>query len=351
LDNIKPLSPVATRDTVFLPAIKSYLTDYNLEFHREQVGLTDKKIQNIYTLNLSLKKGWMINLWKNNEAQISKLITADSVYPFSFPLTHGTNKIQILVIDQNQNPVFKDELNVNYTKSFVNTFRRSISLGNTAERNLALTFDGGSHANHTAHILSILKEKGLTCTIFLTGKFMEQNPAVVKQILADGHEIGNHTYDHPHLTTYAKNQRHQTETHVNYEFLKKQILKTDSIFYRITGEHLKPYWRAPYGEYNQEILTWAAELGYLHIRWTRGFDSFDWVADESSKLYRTPQVFLNKFMEKEKERQSGLNGIIVLMHLGSLRSQDHLFEALPELINFTENRGYSLVRISDLLQN
>jgi peptidoglycan/xylan/chitin deacetylase (PgdA/CDA1 family) len=351
LNNFRPSFPIATRDTVFLPAIKSYLNNFNIEFQRDQVQFSGKRIQNLYTLNLSLKKGWMLNLWKNNQAQISELMKSDNFYAFSIPLDYGTNKLQILVIDQNQNLVFKDELKVDYYKPFVEAFRHSVNLGNTSEKMLALTFDGGSSANHTAQILSMLKENEITCTMFLTGKFMEQNPDIVKQILNEGHEIANHTYDHPHLTTYAKNQLHENEIYVDFDYLRKQLFKTDSIFYKISGEHIKPYWRAPFGEYNKQILTWAAELGYLHIRWTSGFDTFDWVVDESSKLYRTPQVFMESIIEKEKNRETGLNGIIVLMHLGSLRNQDHIFESLPDLINYTLNNGYALVSISDLLKN
>ena len=93
-------------------------------------------------------------------------------------------KLQILVIDQNQNLVYKDELKVDYYKPFVEAFRQSVSLGNTSEKMLALTFDGGSSANHTSQILSMLKENEVTCTMFLTGKFMEQNHSLITILLA-----------------------------------------------------------------------------------------------------------------------------------------------------------------------
>lgn len=350
LSNLQHSQTPAPADTVFLPAVKSFLNQMNPLFRQLNANLRGEKQKNHYLLNLPLKKGWVINLWKNNQPLFSELTKKDSIYPFNVPLDYGKNRLQILIIDYNQNPIFKDELNIDYRTPFVEAFRHSVEMADTHKKRLAFTFDGGSTATHTEEILLILRENHIRCTMFLTGKFMEKYPDLVKDILKDGHEIGNHTYNHPHLTTYSENKHHHTQEYVDKAFLRKQLLKTDSIFYGISGSHLQPFWRAPFGEYNNRILTWAAEEGYLHIRWTSGFDSFDWVDDQSSKLYRTPQQFFLHFEEENKIRQQGLNGIIVLMHLGSHRDHDHIFEALPEIIRFVQNKGYTLVRISDLLR-
>jgi peptidoglycan/xylan/chitin deacetylase (PgdA/CDA1 family) len=178
---------------------------------------------------------------------------------------------------------------------------------------------------------------------------MEMHPGLVKEMVNHGHEIANHTYNHPHLTSFSDDYRHELLPGITREFLHTQLFKTDSIYHEITSQHLKPFWRAPFGEYNQKILTWAAEIGYLHIRWTGAFDTNDWVTDQESDLYMTPDEIFTRIMQAEEKRPFGLNGVIVLMHLGSQRDGDHIFEVLPKLIQTIRDKGYILGCVSDLL--
>ncbi|MCL5960671.1 MAG: polysaccharide deacetylase family protein, partial [Chloroflexi bacterium] len=80
---------------------------------------------------------------------------------------------------------------------------KEIDRGDPNSSMIALTFDAGSGSEPTPKILDTLKERGIHVTVFLTGQWIEQNPELVKRIAADGHEIGNHTYSHPDLTTGA----------------------------------------------------------------------------------------------------------------------------------------------------
>ena len=137
---------------------------------------------------------------------------------------------------------------------------------------------------------------------------------------------------------------------VNREYIHRQLQMTDSIFSKITNSELIPYWRAPFGEYNRQILNWAAELGYRHIRWSPTFDTFDWVTDQSSKLFRTPDDIYRHFLETEQKKEA-LNGVIVLMHLGSTRENGHVYEALTRLIPELKRRNYKLLKISQMLEN
>ncbi len=302
-----------------------------------------------YRLTLPLEKDWVVNVWKNGRPVLTRMCTRKGVFTFPISLNYGENHLRILILNSLSEPVYRDEIRLDYRDRQVELFRHSVRQGDPQQKTIAFTFDGGSDDAHTREILQTLREQNVRCTLFLTGKFMEQHPDLVKQMLRDGHEIGNHTYSHPHLTTYADNRRQETRPEVTFRFLKRQLTRTDSIFHLITGEHLKPYWRAPYGEFNPQILTWAAQIGYLHIHWTRGFDTYDWVTDASSRLYRTPQQIFSNIMNQEKQRRTGLNGIIVLMHLGSHRNNNHIFEILPELIRAVRKKGYSIGTISELL--
>ncbi len=349
LNSLETVAVAASRpDSAYFSALHSYLGNYDAGFQKLQFEAPGVQRQNNYTLKLALRKNWAINIWADGKPVISKFINHDEEEQFSLPLKYGQNRFQMVVLNENQKTVYNDQLSVQYQKSQVELLRHSLNIGSVSNKMLALTFDGGSDDAHTEEILEILRQNNLHCTLFLTGKFMEKHPSLVREMLKDGHEIGNHTFDHPHLTTYSENYRQDTRPEVTRKFLQRELLKTDSIFFGISGKHLKPYWRAPYGEYNRQILTWAAELGYLHVRWTKGFDTYDWITDASSKLYRTPAEIYQHIMAEERSRPQGLNGIIVLMHLGSHRDNNHIFETMPKLIREIKRRGYALGSISDL---
>jgi peptidoglycan/xylan/chitin deacetylase (PgdA/CDA1 family) len=118
---------------------------------------------------------------------------------------------------------------------------------------------------------------------------------------------------------------------------------------------MAPYWRAPYGEHNGEIRAWAAEAGYRHIGWTRGagaaedLDTRDWVADRSSRIYRSREEIAARILEFGRERGEGLAGGIVLMHLNTNRKTDRPHEGLAEILKVLQGRGYRLVTISEML--
>ncbi len=121
----------------------------------------------------------------------------------------------------------------------------------------------------------------------------------------------------------------------------------DSMFRRLTGIHLAPLWRAPFGELNRDILRWAAEAGWKHTGWSLRCDSWDWVADSASKLYRTPNEIVTHF--ERLEQSQGLNGRILLMHLSSERKNEFPYTVLGRLIDSLRGRGYRFVTVSGLL--
>jgi peptidoglycan/xylan/chitin deacetylase (PgdA/CDA1 family) len=336
-------------DSTYFADLQEFINHRSLNF----AGLTAKSLgeraEHQHRLELSLKKHSVVNIWRNDAPVITENVGQEGNQSFSVPLEYGDNSVKVLVIDQSQQITMKQHYSVMYRNPMVELFRKSILRGNRDRKKLAITFDAGSDDSNTREILKILKNLKLNCTLFLTGKFMEGNPDLVKQMIEAGHEIGNHTYNHPHLTSYEQDFQHQLLPHIDRDYLHRQLIKTDSVFFSISGEHLKPYWRAPFGEYNNQILTWAAETGYLHIHWTGSFDTHDWVTDESSQLYRLPDKIYADIMAIEDEHPHGLNGVIMLMHLASNRNGNHVYEILPKLIETVRNKGYALGNITDLL--
>ncbi|MBI5235994.1 MAG: polysaccharide deacetylase family protein [Deltaproteobacteria bacterium] len=230
-----------------------------------------------------------------------------------------------------------------------------ITRGSDQRKRLTITFDGGSDDGDAEAILDALSTRGLTTTIFLTGAFIRKYPALVRRMLLDGHEIGNHTMNHPHLTDFERTFRHNTLSGVDKASVQRELIGAAEAFKAITGEEMSPLWRAPYGEVNDEIRRWAFEAGYIHIGWTsnnkkrESLDTLDWVSDMKSRFYRSPYEIKKRILDFGKDG-NGINGGIVLMHLGTGRRSGRAASILPDLLDALERRGYELVKVSDLVE-
>ena len=332
------------------PFPPNFLKDFKLDslFTKSSEIRRNVLSEKTYNLNIPLEKGWVINIWQNEWPILSQTVLDSKKYQFPIHLNYGKNNLKIGVWDTRQKIVFGDQFEIVYRNSIIDVLRRSVERGNSENSSISLTFDGGANASGTEEILNALESRKIRTTIFLTGQFIIKYPELVTRMLNSNQEIANHTFNHPHLTSYNRNKQQSTLENVNREFIQKQLLSTDSVFYKLTGEHMAPFWRAPYGEYNQQILDWAAECGYMHIRWTKGFDTFDWVEDKESPIYKSSQQVFENIINKDNGKEK-LNGAIVLMHLGSNRTQDQVYKIIPNLIDELRSRDYVIVPISNLL--
>lgn len=197
-----------------------------------------------------------------------------------------------------------------------------IFTGNTSRRQVSLTFDsdGGSAGNAIAY-LDILRAHGIHATWFLTGTFARANPGIVRQIEADGHDIGNHTVDHPDLISPLRSDA----------FICSELVNANHTISALTGRTTRPFFRPPYGNYNYQVRTLAARLGYRTIYWS--IDPADWNSAHSA-AYIENNIFTNL-----------KPGAIILMHVNSA----HEAEALDAVIEGIEARGYTIVPLSALL--
>jgi peptidoglycan/xylan/chitin deacetylase (PgdA/CDA1 family) len=213
---------------------------------------------------------------------------------------------------------------------------------------VALTFDGNASTNRTTELLDLLHQNDLEVTLFVTGKFIEKYPSVIRRAVLAGHEVGNHTYSHPHLTTYEQNRTHQLLPRVTKSWFQMELRKTEEAFRKATGRPMQPLWRAPFGEENRSLRGWALEMGYLHVRWSllegASLDSRDWVADEHSSLYQSSEKIMERLL-----RFPQLGGGIILMHMATHRTEPP-WEKLPSFLEALENRGVEPTTISELLR-
>ncbi len=210
---------------------------------------------------------------------------------------------------------------------------------------ILVSFDAGSSDRGATQILDALSARGIRTTIFLTGEFIRRYPDIARRIAADGHEVGNHTDTHPHLTTYAADGRQVTRLGVDRAFVAGELARTARLYREATGRTMAPLWRAPFGEHNPEIRRWAAEQGYWHVGWTggrSGLDGLDWVTDPGSRSYQPADRLLARLVHHAE------NGGIVLLHLGSDR-EEPVAARIAILFDGLKARGFRFARASEFL--
>lgn len=245
--------------------------------------------------------------------------------------------------------------NVNSATPYSVRSTADLDRGDPNTGRVAITFDGGSYGNGAERILEVLRERKLKATFFLTGEFMKRFPEITRRIASDAHEVGNHCYSHPHLTTFAQNHRQDTLPGLTREFLIEELHKNEELFAKLTGERMVPLWRAPYGEQNETIRLWASEAGYRHVSWTydpktrKSLDGLDWVSDRDSALYLSSNQIVRKILSFDRETEMGLSGGIVLLHLGSERKEDPFYPKLGKLIDGLEEKGYVVGSVSSMI--
>ncbi len=217
----------------------------------------------------------------------------------------------------------------------------------------ALTFDAHSEAQGAAELLALLRERHVRATIFVTGRFADAYPAILRQAVRDGHEIGNHTFSHPHLTTWAVTRRHDTLAGVTRELLQGELSRAAAAITAATGRPPSGLWRAPYGEHNPEVRGWAEELGLVHVDWTHApgdsLDALDWVEEPGTRRFLSPEAIARRLLQFESRNGVPLAGSIVLMHLGTARPDQPLLEALPIVLDETDRRGLRPAPVGELL--
>jgi peptidoglycan/xylan/chitin deacetylase (PgdA/CDA1 family) len=195
-----------------------------------------------------------------------------------------------------------------------------IDRGTSGRPEVALTLDAGADWRPTRQILETLAKEKVRCTFFLTGEWVRENPKTTARIAAEGHEIGNHSWDHAAFTGLTDAQ------------IKEQLERTEALIRETTGKSSRPYFRPPLGARDARVRQAVADNGYLNVYWT--LDSHDSV----QKGITASQI---------KERVLGeiAPGSIVLLHCGSQATAD----ALPEILAGLRERGLSPVPLSRLL--
>jgi len=208
--------------------------------------------------------------------------------------------------------------------------------GQSDNKKLVLTFDDGPDPDYTPRILDILAREHVPGSFFLVGLNAENNIPIVKRIYREGHEIGNHTFTHPNIAKVSR---------------KRAIVEMEAtrlLIECITG-HSTVMFRAPFNadfepEKLEELLPVAIahDKNYLDIG--ESIDPLDWEPGTPAD-----SIFNRVIREKERLTRDSLGGNIILLHDAGGDSREATVEALPRIIKYFKERGYTFTTVADLL--
>ena len=191
----------------------------------------------------------------------------------------------------------------------------------TDEKVLYLTFDCGYENGNTPAILEALKKHKAPAAFFVVGNFIRDNPDLIKQMIKEGHTVGNHTFSHPDMSQISTR-----------ESFSQELSKTEALYQEITGQKMTRWYRPPRGIYSIENLKMAKDLGYHTFFWSLAY--VDWLQDDQP----TPEEAFDKLLGRVHP------GAIVLLHNTSRTNG----QILDELLTRWEEMGYSFGSLNEL---
>lgn len=191
------------------------------------------------------------------------------------------------------------------------------------EKYIALTFDDGPSPTFTNQILDVLALNGAKGTFFVVGKLAEVHPEIVVRESREGHEIGNHSYEHREINRLSPKD------------LQNDLFRAHEAIFRINGVNIKVY-RPISGYYDAKVVQVAEMLHYKVIIWTWGLDSRDWtrtsgeaIASRVLTAIRPGSILL--FHDQGGDRSNTIQALHII--LPALRKQGYRFVTVSRLLD------------------
>ena len=195
---------------------------------------------------------------------------------------------------------------------------KGICLGNKEEKKIYLTFDEGYEAGYTQKILEILKNNEVKATFFITAHYVNTQPDLVKQMIDEGHIVGNHTVNHKRMPD------------LNDEKINTEIMDLHKAIYEKFGYEMK-YIRPPMGEFSERTLQITNSLGYKTVMWSFAYE--DWNEERQPDETKSKEKILNNLH----------NGEIMLLH-GNSKTNTNI---LDYIIKEVKNMGYEFKSLDE----
>ncbi len=210
-------------------------------------------------------------------------------------------------------------------------------------KHIDFVFTAADTADGAERIISTLKKYNIKGGFFFTGEFFEMYPEVVRRLIAEGHYIGSHSYGH---LLYAPWCKRDSLLVTRQEFNEDMFKSYRQL--REFGITDAPYFIPPYEHYNATISSWARQLGLQVINYTPGtLTNGDYTTPEMDRYFSSKEI-LRRIWEYERKDPNGLNGHIMLIHLGTEPTRtDKFYDKLPGLIRDLRRKGYSFTPLKD----
>ncbi len=222
--------------------------------------------------------------------------------------------------------------------------------GDTSLRRMSLIFTGGSFGDGGEHIRRVLRDEGVKAGFFFTGDFYRtpEFAATISGLVEDGHYLGPHSDRHLLYCPWDDREK----TLVSREEFRADIEANFREMARFGVARRKGHlFIPPYEWYNRDIAAWSRDAGLLLFNFTPGTSSNADYTTPSMPEYLSSETIYDRILDYEKKDPAGLNGFILLIHIGTDPERtDKFYLRLGELIRDLRARGYALVRIDELLR-
>ena len=223
--------------------------------------------------------------------------------------------------------------------------------GDTTHKTLSIVFTGGDFGEGGNHIQQVLKTLGVKATFFFTGDFYrnQEFQSIIKKLKSDDHYLGAHSDKH---LLYCDWEKRDSLFVTRNEFLGDLMANYKEMEkFGILPEQAG-YFMPPYEWYNDSISQWTKDAGFQLVNFTSGTRSnADYTTPDMDTYISSEEIF-RSILNYEKTSINGLNGFILLIHIGTAPERtDKFYYRLEDLIQWLKKEGYELVRIDELLGN
>ena len=211
---------------------------------------------------------------------------------------------------------------------------------NPEEKKVYLIFSAHEYAEGGKVIAQTLKKYKAKASFFFTGTFYNnaENKSLIQDLVANGHYLGAHSDAHLLYADWTKRDSTLVTQQQFADDLKANYEKMEAL--GITPEKASVF-LPPYEWYNAESVDWSHQLGLKVINFTPGIRSNADYTTPDMKSYRSSETILNDIKAFEQKDQKGLNGCIMLIHLGTAPERtDKFYNRLGELLSFLKQKGY-----------
>jgi len=229
------------------------------------------------------------------------------------------------------------------------TIRGAIVRGDTSARELALVFTGDEHADGGDHIAGVLERQQVKGSFFFTGNFYRKPEfsSIIRTLAEQGHYLGAHSDRHLLFCDWEN----RDSLLVSYETFHKDLLNNYQAMhpFGIAREDAR-FFLPPFEWYNDSISRWTGTLGFVLINFTQGTLSHADYTVPGTPGYRSSREIYDSIMDFESREPGGLNGFILLIHVGTVpERKDKFYLHLEELVSELKSKGYRLKRIDELV--